>query len=109
MAWWGGSNSVPAFWLWLRLAVIAAVPLLIVEPLQATDWALAIEKLWPKAREAQSGIFDPGSKAVRKAKHGMNLRKYNGGNGGGDGAEAQTEEATPNDPDTTQTMRVDGV
>lgn len=104
--WETGSDSFGPLWLWLRFAVIAAVPLLIVEPLQATDWALAIERLWPKAREVQFGNASVGSKAIRKAKHGLPLKASTTG---GNGVVVAQQEQLPNEPDTTQTMRVDGV
>lgn len=109
LIWATGSDGFGPLWLWLRFAVIVAVPLLIIEPLQATDWALAIEKLWPKAREAQSANFSPGSKAVRKARHGMRLDPTTSGGGSVTVTQQQQEEAEPHPADTTQTMRVDGV
>ncbi len=106
VAWATGSCSVPVIWLWIRLSLIVTIPWSTIRPFKDTDWALAIERMWPKAREVQFGQAQAIGKAIQHPRAGRQLR-YN-----------QTQQPPqlvvptvqqPHAPDNTPTMKVDGV
>jgi len=106
VAWATGSRSVPVIWLWIRGALIVASPWAVIQPFKNVDWALAIETLWSKAREAQFTQADIESPAVRRPRAGKRIRHNTTQ---APAAVIQQAAPQPNKPDTTTPMKVDGV